>query len=105
MKLIKIEEAHAGQKAARDITDLTGRILFKAGSEISADLIAQCRRRNVSYLFVSDDGPTPAAAPAAAPSRKEDIEEAVDQMFFGTDADPVMASLREAAKRYLTEEK
>jgi hypothetical protein len=31
MKLVKTEDARAGQRAARDVTDLRGNLLFRPG--------------------------------------------------------------------------
>jgi hypothetical protein len=36
MKLVKTDEARVGQRAARDVTDLRGNLLFKAGTELTA---------------------------------------------------------------------
>ena len=99
MKLIRIEEARAGLKAARDVKDLRGNFLFPSGTPLDDDLIAQCRDRNISHLFVDD--PAAAAAPADLELRKQALSCDVDRMFAGVDGTPVMEALREAAKRYL----
>lgn len=100
MKLVKTDEARAGQKTARDVTDLRGNLLFRAGTELNAELLASCKQRNVSHLFVEDEGPAGTLSPADLDSRKLQITRDVDRMFAGVDASPVMAALREASKRH-----
>ena len=100
MKLVKSEEARPGLKLARDVTDLRGNLLFRAGTEISEAVIQVCRERNVTHLFVEDDGTTVRLA-TSADARRLAVSRDVDKLFGGTDSDPVMAALRDAAKRYL----
>ena len=100
MRLIRTEEAHPGQKTARDVTDLRGNLLFRAGTELTPELLARLQQRHVTHLFVEEDGPPPAPS---LPERKtpEQIAAEGDRMFAGRDGSPAMAALREAAKRYL----
>ena len=100
MKLVKIEEARPGQRVSRDVTDLRGNLLFKAGTELNAELIASCRQRNVSHLFIEDDGKAAPLSPAEIDARKEQIGREIDRVVAGVDGAPLMAALREAAKRY-----
>jgi hypothetical protein len=100
MKLVKTDEARAGQKAARDVTDLRGNLLFRAGTELNAELLISCKQRNVSHLFVEDDGPAAASSPADLDTRKAQIARDIDRQFSGVDGTPLMAALREAAKRH-----
>ncbi|HEX7901997.1 MAG TPA: hypothetical protein VF950_29830 [Planctomycetota bacterium] len=100
MKLVKTDEARPGQKAARDVTDLRGNLLFRSGTELNAELLASCKQRNVSHLFVEDDGPSAAASPADLETRKAQIARDIDRQFAGVDGAPLMAALREAAKRH-----
>jgi hypothetical protein len=102
VKLVKTDEARPGQKAARDVTDLRGNLLFRAGTELNAELLATCRQRNVSHLFVEDQGPAEAASPADLEARKAQILRDIDRQFAGVDGTPLMAALRDAAKRHLT---
>jgi hypothetical protein len=101
MKLVRTEEARPGQRAARDVVDLRGNTLFPAGTVLTPEILAQCRDRHVAHLFVEEDGaaaPTPAADLEA---RREALSREIDATFAGTESDPVMAALREAARRYL----
>lgn len=101
MKLIRTEEARPGIRVAKDVTDLRGNLLFKAGTELDAALIDRCRQRSVSHIFI-DDGTSPvAAAPGDAESRREAVGRQVDRSFAGTESNPLMAAIRDAAKRHL----
>lgn len=100
MKLVKIEEARPGQLVARDVTDLRGNLLFKSGTELNPELLSSCRQRNVSHLFIEDDGKAVALSPAELDARREQIGKEIDRVFAGVDGTPVMAALREASKRY-----
>jgi len=99
VKLIKAGEARAGLKLARDVTDLKGNLVVKAGAEIDDDLLRLFRERNVSHLFIEEDGTTIRLA-ASADARRLAAARDVDRQFAGTEASPIMAALREAAKRY-----
>jgi len=100
VKLVKTDEARPGQKAARDVTDLRGNLLFRAGTELNAELLATCKQRNVSHLFVSDEGAPAPASPADLETRRLQIARDIDRQFAGVDQQPHMAALREAAKRH-----
>jgi hypothetical protein len=101
MKLVKTDEAKPGQHVSRDVVDLRGNLLFKAGTSLTPELLASCKDRNISHLFVDTDSVL-TAAPAVDPQLKKDaIAKDVDRMFAGVDSSSLMASLREASKRYL----
>lgn len=100
MKLIRTEEAKAGQKAAKDVTDLRGNLLFSAGTELTRELLDNCRNRHISHLFI-EDGPAEASGSADIALKRETLSRKVDAMFVGVDQHLAMAALREAAKRYL----
>lgn len=101
MKLVKTDEARPGQRAARDVTDLRGNLLFRAGTELNAELLASCRQRNVSHLFVEDDGGAAADSPVDVETRRIQLGRDIDRQFAGVDGVPLMQALREAAKRHL----
>jgi hypothetical protein len=101
VKLVKTDDARPGQKAARDVTDLRGNLLFRAGTELNAELLASCKQRNVSHLFVEDVGGAAAASPVDVETRRVQLGRDIDRQFAGVDQAAVMASLREAAKRHL----
>ena len=101
MKLVKTDEARAGQRAARDVTDLRGNLLFKAGTELTSELLETCKQRTISHLFIEDGGGAAARSPMDVQVQRESIAKEIDRMFAGADATPTMAALREASKRYL----
>ena len=102
MKLVRTDEAKPGQKVARDVNDLRGNLLFKSGTELNLELIACCRQRNVSHLFIEDEDRPAPFTPAELEARKEALAAEVDRQFAGTETSAVMTALREAAKRHLT---
>ena len=101
MRLVKSDEAKPGQRVARDVVDLRGNLLFKAGTSLNPALLASCKERNISHLFVEEDAAGVAASPADLEMKKEAVSKDVDRMFSGVDSGPVMAALRESSKRYL----
>jgi len=101
MKLVKTDEARAGQRAARDVTDLRGNLLFKAGTELTAELLETCKARTISHLFIEDAGSSPSASPIDVQARREGLVKDIDRLFAGTDKSATMVALREASKRFL----
>jgi hypothetical protein len=101
MRLIKLEEARAGQKVARDVTDLRGTLLFKAETELTPELIARCKQRSVTHLFIDDEAPVPAGArPSEILQARELADRDIDHMFSAHEGNPLMLALRDAAHRY-----
>ncbi|HXG61352.1 MAG TPA: hypothetical protein VNO22_08260 [Planctomycetota bacterium] len=101
MKLVRTEEARPGQRAARDVVDLRGNVLFPAGTVLTPEILVQCRDRHVAHLFVDEDGAGAPTRAADLEARREALSREIDATFAGTESDPVMAALREAARRYL----
>ena len=101
MRLVKTEEAKPGQKVSRDVVDLRGNLLFKAGTPLTPTLIGSCRERNISHLFVDEEAFTGAVSAGDLEMKKEAVIKDVERMFSGVDGSPAMAALREASKRYM----
>ena len=101
MKLVKTDEARAGQRAARDVTDLRGNLLFKAGTELTAELLETCKQRTISHLFIEDGGSAASVSPLDLQARRDAVVKDVDRLFQGTDKSATMTALREASKRFL----
>jgi hypothetical protein len=99
MKVVRVEDAGPGMKVSKDVVDLRGSLLYRAGTELTLDVIEKIRARNVTHLFIEDTG-TP-AAPAEGGARTADIDAELDRAFADVVSNPVMMELREAAKRYL----
>jgi hypothetical protein len=102
MKLVKTDEARVGQKAARDVTDLRGNLLFKAGTELTADLLDTCKQRTISHLFIEDTGGDAPRSPTDIQAQKDVVLKDIDHMFAGTEGSAIMGALRDASKRYLS---
>ena len=113
MKLVKTEDARAGQRAARDVTDLRGNLLFKAGTELTAELLETCKQRTISHLFIEEGetlheatrteatGAARGQAPVDLETRKVNLSKELDKLFVGTEKSATMVALRDASKRYL----
>lgn len=99
MKLVKTEDARAGQRAARDVNDLRGNLLFKAGTELTAELLETCKQRTISHLFIEEGGSV--QAPVDMETRKVNLYKELDKLFAGTEKSATMVALRDASKRYL----
>ena len=102
MKLVKTAEARAGQKAARDVTDLRGNLLFKAGTELTAELLDTCTQRTISHLFIEDAGGDAPRSPVDLQAQRDSLLKEIDRMFAGLEGNATMAALQGASKRYLT---
>lgn len=101
MKLVKTDDAKAGQKVARDVTDLRGNLLFKSGTPLTPELLDTCRQRNISHLFVEEEA---ADSPGTADLelKRGALMRDVDRQFAGTGSSEAMLALKEAAKRHLS---
>ncbi len=101
MKLVKTDEARAGQKAARDVIDLRGNLLFKAGTELTPDLLETCKQRTISHLFIEDTGGDAPQSPVDVQARREALLREIDRTFAGQEGNATMAALKEASRRFL----
>jgi hypothetical protein len=101
MKLVKTEEARAGQRAARDVNDLRGNLLFKAGTELTAELLETCKQRTISHLFIEEGGSASAEPGLDLETRKVSLHKELDRLFAGTEKSATMVALRDASKRFL----
>lgn len=97
MKLLKVDDAQPGAKLAKDLLDLKGVLIFKAGATLTADYIEKIKARRITHLFIE----TEEDAATGAGLSPEQIDRAIDDMFTEAKAHPVMAALSDAAKRYL----
>jgi hypothetical protein len=98
VKLVKIEEAKAGQPVAKDVTDLKGVLLFKKGTVLTDIILQRIRARNITHLFLEGEGE---GGEETGPFKNpEEVDEQLDGVFGDTVSNPVMQALCEAAKRY-----
>jgi len=101
MKLVRLDEARSGQRVARDVKDVHGSLLFKAGTTLTPDLIQRLRGWKVTHVFL-EDASGAAGGPADPPAaREEAVEQELDRLFSEARAHPVMARLRDAVARHL----
>ena len=101
MKLVKTEDARVGQRAARDVNDLRGNLLFKAGTELTAELLETCKQRTISHLFIEEGGVASQQNPLELETRKVNLSKELERLFAGTEKSPTMVALRDASKRWL----
>lgn len=99
MKLVKITDAKAGDKVGKDVLDLKGNLLLKAGTVLTADMIERIKARMVDSIFIEDAGSQLSAEEIA--KKEAEIDQALDEMFKDVAANPLMALLRESARKYL----
>jgi hypothetical protein len=102
MKLVKTDEARIGQRAARDVIDLRGNLLFKAGTELTAELLETCKQRTISHLFIEDSGGDAPKSTVDLQAQKESLLREIDRTFAGQEGNATMAALKDASKRFLT---
>jgi hypothetical protein len=101
VKLVRLDETRAGHRVARDVVDVRGNLLLKAGTALAPDLIQRLRAWRVTHLFI-DDAPTATLDPGERPAaRSGAIDRELDSVFSEARAHPVMQRLRDAAARYL----
>lgn len=102
MKLVKTDEARIGQRAARDVIDLRGNLLFKAGTELTAELLETCKQRTISHLFIEDSGGDVPKSTVDLQAQKESLLREIDRTFAGLEGNATMMALKDASKRFLT---
>ncbi len=100
MQLIKIDEAKAGWKLVRDVFDTKGNLLLKEQTVLTADLLGKIKSRNVTHIMVeTSDGV--GLSDEEIKKKEVDIDNTMDEMFSDVQDNPIMLSLKEAAKKVL----
>ena len=100
MRVVRIEDAGPGMRVAKEVLDLRGTLLYKAGTELTPQIIETLRTRNITHLFM-DDSPAAAAVGVDAGQRSQQIDEEIDRLFVDVTSNPLMGALRDSAKKYL----
>ncbi len=99
MRVVRVEEATAGARVAKDILDLKGTLLFRAGTELTPAVIQILQTRSITHLFLEDvAGAAPAPLPAGM--RPEEIDGEMHRLFADVGGHPIMKALRDSATRY-----
>ncbi|OHB75748.1 MAG: hypothetical protein A2Z34_00460 [Planctomycetes bacterium RBG_16_59_8] len=102
MRLVKTEELKEGQKAAKDVADFRGNLLFKVGTEITAATIERLKSRMVPHVYVEDDGSSAAGMSEEDIKRRgEEIDAELTAVFADVTDNPLMMSLCESSRQYL----
>ena len=101
MKLIKIEEAAAGMKVAKDVTDLKGVLLFKAGTYLSETILDRIRGRNITHIFIDTEEESSGGTPSSRRYKTSQVvDQELDHLFRGTDSSELMVALARAVKAF-----
>lgn len=100
MKLVKVEDVVPGAKVAKDVTDLKGVLLFKAGTELAEKTLARIKARSITHIFISE-GDEGAGGAADSPFKTpEEVNLKTDLLFRDRLDHEWMSALAEAVKRY-----
>ena len=100
-RLVKMDEVEPGVKVVKDVVDARGMLLFKAGVALSPAMIERVRARNVTHIFVEDEGAAVGMSEEDLAAKQDEMETDLDKLFEDVADQPLMAELREAAKVYL----
>lgn len=102
MKLMDLSSVKEGMKLAKPVTDSSGNILLKEGTELTARWIEILRSRKVYEVYIEEEGNAPQGH---SEEEKEDlrnkITQEIDRMFRDFEGNALMKHIAEAAKRYL----
>lgn len=99
-RLVKLDEVAPGSKIVKDVVDARGNLLFKAGVELTPALIERIRARNVSHVFV-DESEGVGMSEEELTLKQTELDSEIDAVFSDVADQPLMAELREVAKRFL----
>lgn len=96
--LTPIEKVAPGAKAAKDVVDPRGNMLFKAGGELSAQLLERLKGRGVTHVFLESSASS--MSPEQIAAEKARLEKEYDAMFENVKDEPLMGALLAAAKAH-----
>lgn len=100
MQLVKVEEAKAGSKVAKDVIDPKGNLLLKKDTVLTDDILQKVKNRNVTHLIIEDSNAS-SLTEEQIKQKEDEIDKSLDDMFNGTLENPLMASLLQATKTVL----
>ena len=87
---------------ATRLVEERGNLLFKAGTELSAELLETCKKCTISHLFIEDAGGDTPKSPVDVQAQKDSVLKEIDRTFAGLEGNATMTALKEASKRYTT---
>jgi len=103
MKKLRIELLQSGMVVAKDIMDITGKLLVAKGVTLSEQLIPRLSQRGVDLVWVESDEEEDPFSPEEIAEIKRRIGEELDKRFRLVAQDPIMSGLKEKILGYLIE--
>ncbi len=107
MGMINIDDAKEGQTITVDVKSSEGKVLLKAGTTLTADLIKGLRALKVPGVYVDNDndsqGPANiSSAGSAEPDEPTELTE-LEHKFSDVRGNAIMEEIIAAVKEYLAE--
>ena len=103
MKKLRTDQLQPGMVVAKDIMDITGKLLVAKGVTLSEQLIPRLSQRGVDLVWVESDEEEISLSPKEIERIKEEIRENLDKRFRLVAQDPIMSGLKEKIIGYLIE--
>ena len=103
MKKLRTDQLQPGMVVAKDIMDITGKLLVAKGVTLSEQLIPRLSQRGVDLVWVESDEEEISLSPKEIERIKEEIRENLDKRFRLVAQDPIMSGLKEEILGYLIE--
>jgi hypothetical protein len=100
MKLIKVEDLRVGMRAAKNVLDQRGVLLYKAGTTFTDEIIIRLKDRMITHVYV-DQNTVAGLSMEEIKRRQEEIDSELTQVFSDVLSNPIMSAICESAKRYL----
>ncbi len=103
MKKLRTDQLQSGMVVAKDIIDITGKLLVAKGVTLSEQLIPRLNQRGVDLVWVESDEEEVPLSPEEIEGIKKNIAEDLDKRFRLVAQDPIMNGLKEKIFEYLVE--
>jgi len=103
MRKLRTDQLQPGMVVAKDIMDITGKLLVAKGVTLSEKLIPRLSQREVDFVWVESDEEEISLSPKEIERIKEEIRENLEKRFHLVAQDPIMRGLKERMFDYLVE--
>jgi len=105
MKKLRTEQLQPGMVVAKDILDITGKLLVVEGTTLDEPLIPRLAHRGVDVAWVKSDEEEIAPTQEEKERIIKEIREDLDKRFHLVAQDPIMRGLRKRIFDYLVRKK
>ncbi len=104
MEMVNIDDAKEGLTITADVKSSQGKVLLRAGTTLTADLIKGLKALNVPGVYVDedDDSQVPASLSSAESAEPTELAE-LEHKFSDVRDNAIMEEIIAAVKEYLTE--